>query len=233
MSDVTGKVYLLTGGGGAIAASIADVFARAGARLALVDRQLEHVQERARALGGAAFAADLNKFEQVQTLVSQVRQQMGRLDGLIHTVGGFSGSKVAESDPALYDRLFDLNVRTLFYCTRAVLPVLLEQNEGFIAGISAGAAWRGAGPGMALYTAAKSAVAAFLRSLDAELKGTNIRVAVVYPMGTVDTPANRRDMPDADPTTWIDPAEIGQTLLYAASRSARGRVLELPVYPPR
>lgn len=233
MNDVRGKVYLLTGGGGAIAASIAEAFTKVGARLALVDRQLEHVQERARALEGMAFAADLGNFDQVQTLVSQVRQQMGRLDGLIHTVGGFGAGKVVESDPVLYDRLFDLNVRTLFYCTRAVLPVLLERNDGFIAGISAGAAWRGAGPGMALYTAAKSAVAAFLRSLDAELKGTHVRVAVVYPMGTVDTPANRRDMPDADPTTWIDPAEIAQTLLYAASRSARGRVLELPVYPPR
>ena len=86
---------------------------------------------------------------------------------------------------------------------------------------------------MALYAAAKAAVATYLRSLDAELGGTEIRVTVVYPMGTVDTPANRKSMPEADPMSWINPDEIGEALVYAASRSPQGRVLELPIFPPR
>jgi hypothetical protein len=56
---------------------------------------------------------------------------------------------------------------------------------------------------------------------------------VVYPMGTVDTPANRKDMPNADPNTWIDPVEIGAAFVHMATRSARGRVLEMQVFPPR
>jgi NAD(P)-dependent dehydrogenase (short-subunit alcohol dehydrogenase family) len=108
-----------------------------------------------------------------------------------------------------------------------------EQGEGFIAGFSSEPAWHGEGPGAPLYAAAKSAVATLLRSLDGELGGTSIQVSIVYPMGVVDTPANRHAMPDADPEHFIDPAEIAETLLHAAGRSMRGRLLELPIFPPR
>jgi NAD(P)-dependent dehydrogenase (short-subunit alcohol dehydrogenase family) len=233
MPSLQEKVYILTGGAGAIAGAIGKSFAEAGASLALVDTQAGAVDERARKLGGISFVANLTRYPDAEALVRQVKQQMGRLDGLIHTVGGFAAAPIKDSDPALYDKMFDLNMRTLFYMTRAVIPELLAQKDGFIAGIAAGAAWRGSGAGMALYAAAKAAVATYLRSLDAELSGTEIRVTVVYPMGTVDTPANRKSMPEADPMGWIDPAEIGDALVYAASRSPQGRVLELPIFPPR
>jgi len=233
MTSLKRKVYILTGGSGAIAGAIAQSFAEAGAKLAFVDTQAGAADERAKELGGMSFVANLTRYPDVEALVRQVKGKMGRLDGLIHTVGGFAAVPVKDSDPALYDRMFDLNMRTLFYMTRAVIPELLLQKDGFIAGIAASAAWNGAGPGAALYAAAKAAVATYLRSLDAELSGTEIRVTVVYPMGTVDTPANRKSMPDADPMAWIDPAEIGNSLVYAASRSPQGRVLELPIFPPR
>jgi NADP-dependent 3-hydroxy acid dehydrogenase YdfG len=231
--QLSAKVYILTGAGGAIAGSIAQAFAAAGARLALVDRHSEALEARAKALDAEAFAANLLSYPEVEGLVREVKRRMGRVDGLIHTVGGFGMGKLAEVEVAQYEQMFDLNLRSLFYAVRAVLPELIAQQDGFIAGIAAGAAWSGAGPGIGLYAAAKSAVATLLRSLDGELGGTQVRVAVLYPMGPVDTPANRRDMPGTDPATWIDPAEIGETLVYAASRSARGRLLELKVHPPR
>ncbi|MBI5813973.1 MAG: SDR family NAD(P)-dependent oxidoreductase [Meiothermus silvanus] len=228
-----GKVYLLTGGGGAVAASIAEVFAGAGARLALADIHAETVKERAEKLGGLGFGLDLTDYAATQALVGEVQSRMGRLDGLIHTVGGFAFGPVRDADPEVYDRMFERNMKTLFYAVRAVLPVLLEQKEGFIAGFAAAPAWEGKGPNKALYAAAKSAAATFLRSVDGELEGTDIRVAILYPMGTIDTPDNRQDLPGADPSQWIDPREIAQALLFAASRSRRGRVLELPIFPPR
>jgi NADP-dependent 3-hydroxy acid dehydrogenase YdfG len=155
------------------------------------------------------------------------------VDGLIHSVGGFTEGQVKDTDIAAYDKMFDLNMRTLFYMTKAVLGELVNQKDGFIAGISAAAAWNGGASGVALYAAAKAAVATYLRSLDAELVNTAVRVAIIYPMGAVDTQANRQDMPEADPMAWIDPKEIGESLVYAASRSARGRVLEVPIFPPR
>lgn len=228
-----GKVYLLTGGGGPVAASIAEVFTGAGARLALADIHAEEVQARAERLGGMGFGVNLTDYAATEALVGEVRSLMGRLDGLIHTVGGFAFGPVKEADPGAYDRMFDRNMKTLFYAVRAVLPTLLEQKDGFIAGFAAAPAWEGKGPNKALYAAAKSAAATFLRSLDGEVGGTDIRVAILYPMGTIDTPANRKDMPDANPGEWIDPREIAETLLFAALRSPRGRLLELPVFPPR
>jgi len=234
MQALEGKAYILTGGGGAIAGAIAKSFAKAGAKLALVDaHDSSIIHERAEELGGMAFIANLTHYPDAEALVRQVRAKMGRVDGLIHTVGGFAYAPIKDANPAVYDKMFDLNVRTLFYMTKAILSELLGHRDGFIAGIASMAAWNGAGPGIALYAAAKSAVATYLRSLDGELADTNVRVAIVYPMGTVDTPANRREMPDADPMVWVDPNEIGESLVYAASRSPRGRVLELPIFPPR
>ncbi|HEY8552296.1 MAG TPA: SDR family NAD(P)-dependent oxidoreductase [Thermaerobacter sp.] len=299
---LSGQVWVITGGAGAIAGRIARAFAAAGARLVLadLDRAREALAARARELGAMSFTADLTQFAEAEALARRVREGMGRVDGLIHTVGTYAGGPVDAVDPAQYERLFDLNVRTLFYTVRAVLPLMLEQGEGFIAGFASGPAWRGAGPRAALYAAAKSAVATFLRSLDAELRerhrearpkaqvppsvaeagqggreippvarakspgeganahengatpqagatngtagtspppaarsGGGIRVAVVYPMGIVDTPANRRSLPNADPDGWIDPDEIATVLLFAATRGPRGRLLELPVYPGR
>jgi NADP-dependent 3-hydroxy acid dehydrogenase YdfG len=157
----------------------------------------------------------------------------GQLDGLIHTVGGFAMGRLEESQPADYDRMFDLNVRTLYHALRSAVPRLRGSEHGFVAAFSSEPAWTGAAPGTSLYGAAKAAVANLMRSLDAELAGTQVRVAIVYPMGAVDTPANRRDMPAVDPARLIDPDEIAETLLHAASRSPRGRLLELPIYPPR
>ena len=233
MQTLEGKVYILTGGGGAIAGAIAQSFTRVGARLALADTHDGIIYQRAQELGGRAYVANLTHYPDSEMLIRQVKAQMGRVDGLVHTVGGFAYSPIKDSEPNLYDRMFDLNMRTLFYMTRAILPELLAQKDGFVAGISAAAAWNGAGPGVALYAAAKAAVATYLRSLDAELAGTAVRVAIVYPMGAVDTPANRKEMPEADPMAWVDPNEIGESLVYAASRSPRGRVMELQIFPPR
>ena len=82
---------------------------------------------------------------------------------------------------------------------------------------------------MSLYAAAKAAVAAYVHAVQDELGGRGIRTAIVYPLGVVETPANREAMPDADRSGWIDPAEIGHALLFAATRGSRGAVTELPV----
>jgi NADP-dependent 3-hydroxy acid dehydrogenase YdfG len=227
------RVYIVTGGGGAIARAILRAFADAGARLSVVDVTLELARGGAATVDGLALAADLTTAAGAAEMVRATVGALGRVDGLIHTVGGFAMGGVADSAPELYDRMFDLNVRTLFHALRAVVPPLLAQNDGFVAAFSSEPAWTGAAPGTALYGAAKAAAAHLMHSLDAELRGSAVRVTVVYPMGAVDTPANRRDMPAADPARWIDPAQIAETLRFAASRSPRGRVLDLPIYPPR
>ena len=233
MGSLDGKVYLVTGGAGALAEAIAEVYTAEGAKLALIDRAAGRLDERAARFKALALTADLSAPESCAAAVSDTLVHYGRLDGLIHTVGGFHWGRVHEAPPEIYERMFDLNVRTLYNMVRAVLPILLGQCDGFIAGISSMTAWRGGSPGTALYTASKAAVTAFLRSLDPELQGTDIRIAIAYPMGSIDTPANRMETPDADPDGFIDPLEIAQTLAFAASRGPRGRLLDLPIHPRR
>ena len=230
--SLTGKVFIITGAGGAISSAINRAFHDAGAQLALADRPGNAERARDQLGTGLAVAVDLTSLEGAQNMVAATLAHYGRIDGLIHTVGGFSTGKILEFKPDDFTRMFDVNLKTLVFAVAAVLPEVLKQ-DGFIGGISAAQVARGSGAGAALYTAAKGAVALYLKSLDAELKGSSAKAGVLYPMGAVDTPANRRDMPDADPNTWIDPAEIAAAFVYMASRSARGRVLEMQVFPPR
>ena len=224
--------YIITGGAGAIAGPVAKAFRDAGARLALVDLHRERVEQRAAEVGALALAADLTRAEDVERVADTAISELGAIDGLIHTTGVFAMAPAAETDTRHYDHMLDLNLRTLVNTSRAFLPHFLERGAGFLAAFSAAPAWnRRGGGGMSIYAAAKAAVAAYLRAVDDELGAKGIRTAVVYPMGAVDTPANRASMPDVDPSTWIDPVEIAQAILFAATRGKRGRVEEMAIYP--
>jgi NADP-dependent 3-hydroxy acid dehydrogenase YdfG len=233
MPPLTDRVFVITGAGGALAGPIARTLAHAGARLVLVDRQEEHVVERAREHHATPLGADLTALDGAIAMANAVVGRHGRIDGLVHTVGAFAMGRIIDGDAATYDRMFDVNVRTLFNVLRAVAPAMLARGDGFICGISSEPGWTGRAPGTALYGAAKSAATSLLRTLEVEARGTQVGVCIVYPMGAIDTPANRKDMPDADPKSFIDPGEIAASILHAATRGSRGRLSELPIHPPR
>lgn len=233
MAPLTDRVFVITGAAGAIAGAIVRAFAHAGARLVLVDREQRHVEERAREHHATALAADLGSLDGARAMANAVVGRHGRIDGLVHTVGGFAMGKIVDSDEATYQRMFDLNVRTLFHALAACVPGMLARGDGFVCTLSSEPGWTGRAPGTALYGAAKAAATSLMRTLDAEARNTQLAVCIVYPMGAVDTPANRRDMGNVDPGTMIDPAEIAATIVHAATRGTRGRLLEMPIYPPR
>ncbi|AEV15470.1 Oxidoreductase, short-chain dehydrogenase/reductase [Thermus sp. CCB_US3_UF1] len=223
-----GKAFLVTGAGGALARAVIPALHRAGARLFLSDPRPERMAERAQGVGAETFVADLTRLEEAEALARFVERQ-APLHGVVHTVGGFAAGRFLDSDPGLYDWMLDLNLRTTYNLLRAVLPYMERRGEGFFAAIAAGPAWTGSGPGRVLYTVAKTALASLLRSLQGEVEG--VRFLVVYPMGTLDTEANRRAMPEADPSRWIAPEFLAEAIVLAASARG-GRLLELPIYPP-
>ena len=230
MSDLKGKNILVTGAGGALALGVLPALRAAGATLALADLSAPT----ARVEGSdVALAADLTTSAGADAAWSSATAALGELHGVAHLVGGFTWGPAHEATDADVDRMIALNLRTTVNVVRAALPSLRARGTGWIAGIASGQAYHRGAADVALYAATKAAAAAYLRSVDAELAGTNVAVTVLYPMGVIDTAANRSDMPDADPATWIDPAALGEALAFAASRSARGRVLDLPVYPRR
>jgi NADP-dependent 3-hydroxy acid dehydrogenase YdfG len=228
----TEGIFIITGAAGGIADSIISTFAESGARLALADINGDAVRERAERCDALAIEADVTDPDAVREMASRVRSELGPIDGLIHTTGGFATAPAEKLDFELYDRLFDLNIRSLAVAVAAVLPGMLERRSGFIAGFSAAPGWeRSGGEGMSVYAAAKAGVAAYLHAVGAEVADRGVATAVVYPMGVVETEGNLESMPDADRSTWIDPAEIAKALLFAATSGPRGRLTELPIFP--
>ncbi len=232
MRNLHDKVIVITGAGGAIAGAVSDAFQDVGARPVLVDRDELTIAARAQSYGTPAIVSDVGSARSAREAVSQVRQHYGHVDGLIHLVGEITGGEVAELDDEDYDAVFHSNVGTLVHAVRAVLPELVQREEGFIGGIASFEAWGGGAAGAALFAAAKSAVATFLRSLDKELLGTGVHVGICFPMGLVDTPSNRKALGRSHRGTLIDPSVIGRAFVTAAASGAGGRLVELPVYPP-
>lgn len=226
------RTVIITGAAGAVGTVVAQRFADAGWQLGLIDYGEDHVASLRDDFPDAhAVSADLTDFDAARDAVDAIEDNAGPADALLNIAGGFAMQPAHEATLDDLAKMHRLNVVTLFNTTRAVLPSMQERGNGFILGVSAAAALDGAG-GAALYAAGKAAVAAYLKSLHAELRADGIRTSVVYPMGVVDTEANRQAMPEGDPETWISRDEIAESMLHLSTRSARGHVRELKIFAP-
>lgn len=233
MKTLKDKVVIVTGAGGAVAGSVESAFRKQGAQIVLVDRDGVRIQGRAAGYDVPPIEADFSTFEGAQAVVAQVEAELGRVDGLVHLVGEVVTGSLLDADEKDFDAAFETNVKTLFHATRAVLPALMKREEGFIGGIASQEAWGGGAAGAGLFAAAKSAVATFLRSLDADLADTHVGVAIVFPMGPVDTATNRRRLRGDASLRLINPYAVGQAFVSAALSGTGGSLLEILVHPPR
>ena len=207
-----GKVVLITGGAGALGQTVVPTFVSAGASVFLGD--LNPVQQS----GVTALKADFTDQTQVRDLVNDVIQSAGRLDALINLVGGFATGRVVETDVSLWQRMIATNLTSAFLLSHAVLPPMLERRQGRIVHIAARAGLEPF-PGAAAYVVSKAGLIALIRALSTELNGSGVTVNGVLP-STIDTPANRKAMPAADPSKWVRPESIAQALIFLASDAA-------------
>lgn len=225
MNDLAQQVVMITGSVGNLGAAVAREFQLRKARTVLVDRSAERLRATYPDLVSSndhflAGDVDVGSAESVGQLVKQVRVRFGRIDVLINTVGAFRGGKpVHEEDPETWTALLDANLRTTLNLCRAVIPVMLEQRKGRIVNVASLLALNGA-PNLAAYSVSKAAVVRLTESLSAELRSSGIGVNCVLP-GTLDTPQNRRAMPDADPAGWISPDDVAKVMVFLASDAAR------------
>jgi len=209
-----GKVALIAGGSGALGQKVTLAFAQAGARVIAVDRDTPSVQ----AKGRLTMKADVTKEAEVQTLVNDVVREAGHIDVLINLVGGFATGRVIETDAALWQRMLAMNLTAGFVLSKAVLPHMLERRAGRILHVAARAAVEPF-PGAAAYIVSKSGLVALIRALSLEVAGTGVTTNGVLP-STMDTPANRASMPDADPTKWVKPESVAKLLIFLSSDDA-------------
>jgi NAD(P)-dependent dehydrogenase (short-subunit alcohol dehydrogenase family) len=222
-----GKVVIIAGGGGGLGQTVTPIFAKAGARVIVIGR---HAARQAPA-DGIGIDADVTNEPSVARAVRQVLDQAGRLDCLVNLVGSFAPGRLEDTSPATWNTMLSLNLTAAYLLSRAVIPYLSIQGNGRIMHVAARAA-QDPFAGAAAYIVAKSGLLALIRVLALELAGSGVTINGVLPT-TIDTPANRHNMPKADPSKWVKPKAIADVLLFLASDEAIGiNGALIPLGPP-
>jgi NAD(P)-dependent dehydrogenase (short-subunit alcohol dehydrogenase family) len=216
MMGVDGKVVVIAGGRGGLGQTVTPAFVKAGARVIVIDR---HAAGQAQS-DEIGIDADVTDEISVARAVSQALDHAGRLDCLVNLVGGFAAGRLTETSSSTWNSMIALNLTAAYLLSRAVIPHLSNQRTGRILHIAARAA-QDPFPGAAAYIVAKSGLMALIRVLALELAGSGVTINGILPT-TIDTPANRMNMPKADPSTWVKPEAIADALLFLASDAAAG-----------
>lgn len=208
------KTVVITGGSGALGQVVVPVCVDAGARVIVVDRHSRATE----AQGARVMTADITNEADIRRLVEAILEEVGQIDVLINLVGGFELGRVIETDLSLWQRMLTMNLTAAFLLSKAVLPHMLQQRTGRIVHVAARAAVEPF-PGAAAYVVSKAGLAALIRVLALELAGSGVTVNGLLPT-TIDTPANRKSMPDADPSKWVNPRSIADLLSFLVSDEA-------------
>ena len=232
-ADLKGKTVVITGGVTGIGGAASLAFAKAGARVLAQyfggGPELAEFATR----GIATVKLDLTKKGAPDQLIGEAKAKLGRIDVLINNAGGMVERRNLDSfDDALFDQVMDLNVRQLFACCRAVVPVFRAQGAGNIINVTSIAARSGGNAGASVYAGSKGFVSAFSKSMAKELAGEQIRVNCVSP-GTIHTAFHDRHSDEAKREAARKSIPMGKlglaadcagTFLYLASDAASGYV---------
>jgi NAD(P)-dependent dehydrogenase (short-subunit alcohol dehydrogenase family) len=222
------KVVLITGAKGGLGTNVTQAFLRAGASVAGTSRSIK--QSDFPQPNFFAVAGDISEANGANEVVQSTLQNYGRVDALVHVMGGFEGGKrVDETDDATWERMRDLNLSSGFYIARAVLPHMRAAGRGRIIAIGSLSATE-PHSGISAYVVFKTALATLFRTIALENAGSGITSNIILP-GTMDTPANRAAMPSVDPAKWVQPEDVARLILWlAGDEAAQVNGAVIPVY---
>jgi NAD(P)-dependent dehydrogenase (short-subunit alcohol dehydrogenase family) len=213
------RVFAITGAFGALGSAVSKAAAAQGEKLALIDfasaPSASPSSGEVLVLGGV----DLTDPAAAERAFAAAAERFGGVDVLLNIAGGFAWEEVEAGSPDTWLRLYRMNVLTALNAARAALPHVKRGTAGRIINVGANAALRAAA-GMGAYSAAKGGVHALTQALAAELKASSVTVNAVLP-SIIDTPANRADMPGADASAWVAPADLASVMLFLASEGAQ------------
>ena len=215
------RIVIVTGGSGALGQAITHRFLADGDTVCVpwvVEKERERLEG---SVGTAARArldlqhCDVGDDAAMGRLVGGLMQRHGRVDVLVSAVGGFAMGDLAHTDRATWDQQIALNLTTQYVAAHAVIPPMLAARSGRIVAVASRAVVPPSG-GFIAYTVSKAGVIAFVQALAAETRGHGVTVNAVLP-STMDTPANRAAMPDADPKTWVPVEAVADAIAYLAA----------------
>jgi len=239
--DLSGQVALITGGNRGIGKAIAEVFAQAGAKLALVARTanlLEEVAAEIRQTHPAqqqaeapqqlvlTFPADIADETQVNQVVQEIVDTWGRVDILVNNAGLISFGPITQIDPSDWQRVIDVNLTGAYLCSRAVAPLMEQQKSGRIINIASISAQTGGVSGGVHYAASKGGMISMTKTLARDLASFGVTVNAIAP-GQIDADPNlltseaRQHVESLIPLGRLGkPEEIAYACLFLASPMA-------------
>src|SRR5258708_6271045 len=214
MSD---RVVLIKGAKGGLGSFVTQRFLATGAKVVGASRSIS--QQDFPSPNFVALPVDFTKPAAVTGGVNSIADRYRRLDVLVHVVGAFAGGQsVAEADDATWEQMQDLNLTSAFYTLRATIPHLRKSGAGRIVAIGSLAAVE-PHAGLGAYVTFKAALAMLVRTVALENKDAGLTANVVLP-GTMDTPANRKAMPNANFSEWLQPSEVADLVLWLCDERA-------------
>ncbi len=215
--NLDGLRIAITGAFGGLGSQVVESVMSSGARVIAIDyapadpaRDRDNLLQ----LGGV----DLTSEDSARQAFQTAGTHFGGLDALVNIAGGFVWETFADGSLASWDKMYNINVKTAVISCSAALPFLSKEKSSSIVNISALGSVQ-AGLGMAPYAASKAGVSKLTESLAEEFKGKGLRVNAVMP-SIIDTAINRKDMPDADFSTWVSPAELANVISFLVSPQA-------------
>jgi len=221
MERLKNKVAIITGGTGGLGKAVVSVFLNNGASVfstyVVKDQFAECLSVKEEYGERLAYGkADVTKSKDMSKVIDRVIEKFGRVDILVNIVGGFAVAKIVDTDETTWDKMMNMNLKSAFICSKAVLPQMIKQKYGRIINIGARPAIKGSSM-MSAYGASKAGVLNLTQSMADELSDYNINVNAIIP-GTMDTPRNRKDMPKADFSKWVKPEEIAEVITFLCSK---------------
>jgi len=209
------RVALVTGSTGGVGPAVCQAFLDAGATVVGVARSAK-AGDSGRYI---AVHADLTSEDGAKSAVEETLRRAKRLDILVHVMGGFAaGTSVAETPLDTWDKMMTLNLRSAFLTMRAALPPMLEAGYGRIAGVSAKASLDPMAA-FGAYAVSKAGLNTLIGTIAEEGKEKGVTANAVL-ASIIDTPANRKAMPDAEHGKWVKPERIAQQIRWLCSEEA-------------
>lgn len=211
------RIVFITGANGALGTLVTQSFLQLGDKV--IGASLRMNSDAFPSPNFHAMSVDFTNEQQVRGAIAKIIAEFGRLDVLVHVLGGFAGGQsIAATDDATWKRMQDLNLTSAFYAFRESIPYLRKSKNGRIVAIGSLAA-KEPQPNLGAYVTFKAALSTLVQTVALENADAGLTANVILP-GTMDTPANRKDMPNADFSKWLDPKRVAELVLWLADEKA-------------
>jgi 3-oxoacyl-[acyl-carrier protein] reductase len=231
MTDISGKVAVITGSGRGIGRAIAVELSQKGARVVVTARNVSELEETARLAGSATIIpADVRKKDDIHRLLGQAASQLGPIDILVNAAGIGVAGPVLDFSDSDYNDVLDTNLKSIFFASRCVLPSMIERRTGHIVNIASIAGKVGSA-NLAVYCASKFGVVGFTQALAEEVRQYGIRVSLICPGSTDTSFLGSSSKSSKSRDKMLSPADVAHAVMSIVTQEPNSFISEIVIRP--